>query len=98
MGIFLALTTLAVAISGAMAFVLFWPMSLVHLRDRHPALLESFGAFPFASPKGLKWLLLNRHKQLGDTSLNGLATPASLALWCMLIALLVSGALWLFYR
>lgn len=98
MGIFLALTTLAIAISGAIAFAFFWPMSLVHLRDRHPQLLRGFGNMPFIAPKAMKWLLLRRHTTLHDSSLNGLATPASLALWCMLIALAASGVLWLIYR
>lgn len=95
---FLALVSLAVAISGAMAFVLFWPMSLVHLRDRHPETLRSFGSFAFASPAALGWLLAARYRTLDDRSLNGLATPAYLALWCMIVALAAAGVLWLVYR
>lgn len=98
MGMFLALTTLAIAISGALAFVLFWPMALVHLRDRHAALLAGFGSFAFASPAALRWLLAGRYRTLSDRSLDGLATPARLALWCTLLALAVSGVLWLIYR
>ena len=95
---FLALTSLAVAISGALAFVLFWPMALVHLRDRHPELLRSFGGFAFASPVALGWLLRARYRTLSDRSLDGLATPARLALWCTILALAISGVLWLVYR
>lgn len=98
MGMFLALTTLAVAISGALAFALFWPMTLVHLRDRHADVLRGFGSFAFASPAGLRWLLGARYRALSDRSLDGLATPARLALWCTILALALSGLLWLIYR
>ncbi len=98
MGLFLALVALAVAISGGLAFVLFWPMALVHLRDRHPELLRSFGGFAFASPTALGWLLGARYRTLADRSLDGLATPARLALWCTILALAVAGVLWLIYR
>ena len=95
---FLALTSLAIAISGLLAFLLFWPMALVHLRDRHPQLLASFGSFAFASPAALGWLLSARHRTLADRSLDGLATPARLALWCTILTLAVAGVLWLIYR
>ena len=95
---FLALTSLAVAISGLLAFALFWPMALVHLRDRHPEVLRRFGAFAFASPPALRWLLAAHYRTLADRSLNGLATPARLALWCTILALAISGVLWLVYR
>ncbi|MCX7556759.1 hypothetical protein OS187_07980 [Xanthomonadaceae bacterium JHOS43] len=95
---FLALTAFAVAISGALAFVLFWPMALVHLRDRHSGLLRSFGSFAFISPVALRWLLGGHYRGLSDRSLDGLATPARLALWCTILALIASGVLWLIYR
>ena len=98
MGMFLALTTLATAISGLLAFVLFWPMALVHLRDRHPQLLRDFGSFAFISPAAFGWLLAGRYKALSDRSLDGLATPARLALWCTILALAASGVLWLIFR
>ena len=34
--LFLALCFIGVAIAGFSAFVIFWPLALVHLRDRHP--------------------------------------------------------------
>lgn len=98
MGMFLALTTLAIAISGALAFVLFWPMALVHLRDRHTEILRGFGSFAFASPKAMRWLLAGQYKTLSDRSLDGLAIPARLALWCTILALVASGVLWLIFR
>ena len=93
MGTFIALICVAIAISGAMAFAFFWPMALVHLRDRHGALHASFGEFAFASPSALGWLLRGRYRGLGDAGLNGLATPAFLALWSTVVALLASGVL-----
>lgn len=98
MGTFLALICVAIAISGAMAFAFFWPMALVHLRDRHPALHASFGDFAFASPAALSWLLRGRYRALRDTGLSGLATPAFLALWSTILALLASGVLFLLFR
>lgn len=90
---FLALLGVAVAISGLMAFVFFWPMALVHLRDRHGALLKSFGGFAFADPGALRWLALRRYRLLQDPSLNGLCTPAMLALWSIVFSLAASGLL-----
>lgn len=84
---FLLLTGVAIGISAAIAFVFFWPMALVHLRDRHPELLRSFGDFAFGSPAALGWLLRGRYRTLQDPSLSGLCTPARLALWTMLAAL-----------
>lgn len=98
MGTFIALICLAFAISGAMAFAFFWPMALVHLRDRHHALHASFGDFAFASPAALNWLLRGQYRGLRDNGLNGLCTPAFLALWCTLGALAASGILLLIFK
>lgn len=98
MGMFLALISLAVAISGAMAFVFFWPMTLVHLRDRHPAVRQGFGGMAFSSTAALGWLLAGKYRALTDPSLNGLATPARIALICTLLALFASGVLWVIYQ
>ena len=53
--LFLALLSLALAIAGATAFVIFWPLALVHLRDRHPALHARLGPAAFLHP-GALWL------------------------------------------
>ena len=90
---FLALLGVAVAISGLMAFVFFWPMALVHLRDRHGEKLRAFGSFAFADPGALRWLLAGRYRALRDPSLNGLATPARLSLWSIVLSLAASGVL-----
>lgn len=93
---FLALVAIAVAISGVMAFVFFWPMALVHLRDRHAGLLSGFGGFAFAAPSALQWLLAGRYRDLRDPGLNGLCTPARLSLWSVIFALVAAGVLILF--
>jgi hypothetical protein len=90
---FLALLGIAIAISGLMAFVFFWPMALVHLRDRHAGLLASFGAFAFASPQALQWLLAGRYRALSDAGLDGLCTPARLSLFSILFGLVASAIL-----
>jgi len=92
---FLALLAVAVAISGVMAFVFFWPMALVHLRDRHRDTLAGFGSFAFADPGALRWLLAGRYRQLRDRSLDGLCTPAMLAAWSVLVSLAAAGVLML---
>lgn len=93
---FLALLGVAVAISGFMAFVFFWPMALVHLRDRHRETLRGFGSFAFADPGALRWLMSGRYRQLRDASLNGLCTPAMLSLWSIVVSLAAAGVLALF--
>lgn len=93
---FLALVAVAVAISGVMAFVFFWPMALVHLRDRHAERLAGFGEFAFAAPTALRWLLTGRYRDLRDPNLNGLCTPARLSLWSVIVALLAAGVLIVF--
>ena len=92
---FFALICIAIAISGAMAFVFFWPMALVHLRDRHAERLASFGEFAFVAPPALNWLLRGRYRDLTDPSLSGLCTPARLALWSIIVSLLAAGILYL---
>ena len=91
--LFLALLGIAFAIAGATAFVFFWPMTLVHLRDRHAEALAGFGGFAFASPKALGWLLSGRYRALGDPRLDGLATPSRLALLSVMFGLAAAGIL-----
>ena len=48
--LFFALLSLALAIAGATAFVIFWPLALVHLRERHPAVHARLGPGAFLHP------------------------------------------------
>ncbi len=93
--LFLALLALALAIAGFTAFVIFWPLMLVHVRDRHPGMLAAYGANAFANPAAWGWLLRGGYRSAGDRNLDGLATPARIALSTILAGLLMSGLLYL---
>jgi len=93
--LFLALSCIGVAVAGISAFVIFWPLSLVHLRDRHPDARAALGESAFLSPKALTWLLSGRYREITDRQFTGLATPARVSLICILASLVLSGALWL---
>jgi hypothetical protein len=93
--LFIALVALALAIAGATAFVIFWPLTLVHLRDRHPQLRDGLASPAFAHPSALWWLLNGGYRVARDRNLDGLATPARIALSVILLGLGISGVLWL---
>jgi len=93
--LFLALSLIGAAVAGISAFVIFWPLSLVHLRDRHPDVRAMFGESAFLSPKALGWLLRGHYRTVSDRQFTGLATPARVSLICILSALGISALLWL---
>ena len=93
--LFFALLFVAFAIAGATAFVIFWPLTLVHIRDRHPALQQQLGRGAFANPAALGWLLRRRYRATNDGNLSGLATPAFLSLVSIIAGLVFAGLLWL---
>lgn len=93
--LFFALLSVAMAIAGACAFVIFWPLALVHLRDRHPALRSRLGEGAFLRPSALWWLLSGGYREARDRAFTGLATPAMLSLATILAGLAGAGALWL---
>lgn len=93
--LFLSLLFLAVAIAGASALVIFWPLTLVHLRDRHPGIHARFGGAAFANPSALWWVLNGGYREAADRNLNGLATPTRVSLLTILLGLCASGVLWL---
>ena len=96
--LFLALCRVGVAIAGFSAFVIFWPLTLIHLRDRHPALHATFGAGAFLGTTPLRWLLSRQYGALRDPSLSGLATPARVSLLTLLVGAATAAALWLLSR
>ncbi len=93
--LFLALLAFAIAIAGATAFVIFWPLALVHVRDRHPDITARLGAGAFLKPRALLWLLRGGYRSTPDPNLSGLATPARIALLVILSGVVMGGVLWL---
>jgi hypothetical protein len=93
--LFLALCFVGVAIAGFCAFLIFWPLTLVHVRDRHPAVTAQLGTGAFLKPNALGWLLSGRYRETRDTSLTGLATPARISLLTIFAGLTTAGLLWL---
>ena len=93
--LFLALLFVAIAIAGATAFVIFWPLALVHIRDRHPQIKAQLGEGAFLKPSALWWLLSGGYRATPDTSLSGLATPARISLAVIILGLSLAGLLWL---
>ena len=95
MVLFFALLFVAFAIAGATAFVIFWPLALVHVRDRHPDVAARLGTGAFLKPAALAWLLRGDYYQARDRQLSGLATPARISLIAILAGLAMAGILWL---
>ncbi|MDY0956184.1 MAG: hypothetical protein ACN6RH_00385 [Stenotrophomonas rhizophila] len=95
MTLFFALCFVGVAIAGFSAFVIFWPLTLVHIRDRHPLLAERFGNGAFLRPDALRWLLGRDYRKTPDRALSGLATPAWVSLLTLLAGLGMAALLWL---
>ena len=93
--LFLALLFFAIAIAGACAFVIFWPLALVHLRDRHPLVKAQLGPGSFLKPAALWWLLAGDYREVRDTSFTGLATPARISLATILLGVVAGGVLYL---
>ena len=93
--LFFALCFVGVAIAGFCAFVIFWPLALVHLRDRHPDVKAQLGDGAFLRPEALWWLFSGRYRQVRDPQFTGLATPARVALTVIVLALVLAGLLWL---
>ncbi|KGM57305.1 membrane protein [Lysobacter arseniciresistens ZS79] len=93
--LFFALLFLALAIAGATAFVIFWPLMLVHVRDRYPQLEANLGSNAFARPSAWAWLLRGGYRSEGDRNLDGLATPARVALCTIIAGLVGAGVLYL---
>jgi len=93
--LFSALLCFGIAIAGLTAFLIFWPLTLIHIRDRYPALAFEWGNGAFLRAHSLYWLLTRRFLALNDRNLSGLAKPARLALLVMLAGLMATCVLWL---
>jgi len=93
--LFFALCFVGVAIAGACAYIIFWPLSLVHLRDRHPAVRERLGDGAFLKPAVMWWLLGGEYRDTRDPTFTGLATPARIALSTVIFGLGGAAIMWL---
>ena len=63
------------------AFVIFWPLALVHMRDRHPEIAAQLGAGAFLKPSALRVAAARRlSRDAAIAALSGLATPARISL------------------
>jgi len=93
--LFLALSSFAIAIAGACAFVIFWPLALVHIRDRHQQLTAQLGEGAFLRPGALWWLLHGDYRATPDRNLSVLATPSRVSLLVILAGIAMGGLLWL---
>ena len=93
--LFLALTAFAIAIAGATALVIFWPLTLVHIRDKHPQVTARLGHGAFLKPKALWWLLRGDYRGTPDRGLSGLATPSRISLLVILGGIAMGGVLWI---
>ena len=93
--LFFALLFVATAIAGATAFVIFWPLTLIHIRDRHPRITAQLGEGAFLNPSALRWLLAGGYRATPDPSLSGLATPARISLAVIILGFALAGLLWL---
>lgn len=93
--LFLALCFVALAIAGASALVIFWPLALVHIRDRHPELGRRLGPNAFFQPRAWMWLLRGDYRAVADRNLSGLATPARVSLFTIILGLVLAWLLWL---
>ena len=91
--LFFALCFVGVAIAGACAYIVFWPLSLVHLRDRHPDVRARLGEGAFLKPAVMWWLLGGDYRQTRDPGFTGLATPARVALSTVIVGLAGAGIL-----
>lgn len=93
--LFLALLAFAIAIAGATAFVIFWPLALIHIRDRHPQITARLGQGAFLKPRALLWLLRGDYRATPDRNLSGLATPSRISLLVILSGIAMGVLLWL---
>jgi hypothetical protein len=95
MVLFFALCFVGVAIGGLTALAIFWPLALVHIRDRHPDVASALGPGAWYRPSALGWLLRGDYRTTGDRNLSGLATPARVSLMTTIGGLASAWLLWL---
>lgn len=91
-GMFVLLSFIALATAGVTGYVIFAPLTWRHLLDR--GLQDQAGGSPI-TPGGLFWLLRGGFTRFDDRNLRGLARPAQILGWCMVIGVFGTAAVWL---
>jgi len=82
------LTGLAVGTAGLTGYVIFGPLTWRHLLDREQQ--QGKGSW-FLSPRFMRYVLLRRWADSTDPNLRGLAAPAMVLGWCMIVGGIISG-------
>ena len=84
---FVLLLGLALATAGLTGYLIFGPLTYRHLQDRNATVGASF-----LSPAFVRWLLLQRgYRGTPDRNLSGLATPAFILGWCLMIGAVLTA-------
>lgn len=91
---FLLLMSAGTFIAGVGSFAVFWPLSLMHLRERHAALAAELGAYAFMKPSAIVWLLRGGYRVARDPLLSGLATPARISIIAATAGAILMAVLW----
>jgi hypothetical protein len=91
-GMFVLLIFIALATAGLTGYVIFAPLTWRHLQDRGRS--AEAGGSP-VTPGGLIWLLRGGFVPMRDPGLNGLARPAQILGWCLVIGLAGCAAVYL---
>ena len=78
--------------------MIFWPLALVHVRDKQPDIAAVLGTGAFLKPSALAWLLRGDFRDARDPQLTGLAMPARISLIVILSGLAMAGLLWLWAK
>ncbi|ANB17627.1 hypothetical protein [Dokdonella koreensis] len=80
---FLLIMGLGLIVAGLTTYVIIGILSVVHVRDKHPALRARLGA-NIAAPRMIDWFLRARYRAAGDAGLNAIALPGSIGVWAIL--------------
>ncbi len=91
---FVLMLSAASAIAGTGAFAIFWPLTLVHLSERHEGLAAQIGPAAFIKPSAIGWLLRGGYRAARDPSLSGLATPARVSFIAAVTGIVLVAVLW----
>lgn len=83
----LLLSGLAVWTAGLTGYLIFGPLTYRHLQD-HDEHVDKGGWF--LAPRFIAWVLLRRWATSGDANLRGLAAPAMVLGWCLVVGGIVS--------